>query len=81
MDPEKNQDPAGIRTQDLLITSQTLLCTCNYCANAPLVGVHVPVMYVGGLSVFVAGLYTAERGGRPCTPVWLAFPYDPPIQS
>ena len=24
-DPEKTQDPAGIRTQDLLITSQTLL--------------------------------------------------------
>ena len=24
-DPEKTQDPVGIRTQDLLITSQTLL--------------------------------------------------------
>ena len=24
-DPEKTQDPAGIRTQDLLITSQTLM--------------------------------------------------------
>ena len=24
-DPEKTQDPAGIQTQDLLITSQTLL--------------------------------------------------------
>ena len=26
-DPEKTQDPAGIRTQDLLITSQTLTQT------------------------------------------------------
>ena len=26
-DPEKTQDPAGIRTQDLLITSRTLTVT------------------------------------------------------
>ena len=47
-DPEKTQDPAGIRTQDLLITSQTLLH-----ANQPEIGLLCAHFYIVHVYMYV----------------------------